>query len=124
MAGSLADNLTAKLFLDNVYGASSLSTIAGAIQQGSINGLLNAAGQLAGNLSGGGSNSINIQKLPNVYGNLPAIDSSEDGNISPRQVYDQIAPDRDDPINDNVYGGLNAGVDSTPDGNLNDNIYE
>lgn len=124
MAGSLVDNLTAKLFLDNVHGASAASTIAGAISQGSINGLLNAAGQLAGNLAGGGSNAIDVQKLPNIFGNLPAIDSSPDGNISPKTIYDQVAPDRDDPINDNVYGGPNTGVDSTPDGNLNDNIHE
>lgn len=122
IAGSLIEDAVGSILLDNVHGVSTLSTVAGAIQQGSINGLINAAGQIAGNLgvaninTGGG-------KLPSIYDG-PGIDSSPDGNISPKKVYDAITPDRDDAINDNVYGGVNTGVDSTPDGNLNDNIHE
>ena len=109
--------------LDNVYGVSTLSTIAGAIQQGSINGILNAAGQLAGNLTGSGNSGGVGGDLSSIYDG-PGIDSSPDGNISPKKVYDDSPGDNDDIYNDNVYGGVDTGVDSTPDGNLNDNVHE
>ena len=68
-----------------------------------------------------------------------AIDSTPDGNLNQQvhnrvaqpqtgplnqKVYDPIAPAQQGPINDNVHGGVNTGVDSTPDGNLNSNIHE
>lgn len=117
------DNVVGSVLLDNVYGVSTLSTIAGAIQQGSINGILNAAGQLAGNLTGSGNSGGVGGDLSSIYDG-PGIDSSPDGNISPKKVYDDSPGDNDDISNDNVYGGVDTGVDSTPDGNLNDNVHE
>lgn len=98
VANQIGENITGKLFLDNVYGVSTTATIADAIRQGSINGLINAAGQLSaggGSASGGGSISPN-----QVY---DAIAPDSDGPISPKKVYDPSAPDLDTPINDNVY---------------------
>jgi hypothetical protein len=124
LADQAIDNLTASLLLGNVHGANTLSNIQDAISSGSVNAIANLAGQLftnnnndsaPGDLSPG-----NIHPTDNF-----ALDSSPDGNISPKKVYDQRrAPDRDDPLNDNVYGGRNTGVDSSPDGNLNDNVHE
>lgn len=98
VANQIGENLTGKLFLDNVYGVSTSATVADAIKQGSINGLINAAGQLStggGSTSGGGSISPK-----QVYDTIaPDID----GPISPKKVYDPSAPDLDTPINDNVY---------------------
>lgn len=98
VANQIGENITGKLFLDNVYGVNATATIADAIRQGSINGLINAAGQLSaggGSASGGGSISPN-----QVY---DAIAPDSDGPISPKKVYDPSAPDLDAPINDNVY---------------------
>ena len=122
LADQAIDNLTASLLLGNVHGANTLSNIQDAITSGSVNAIANLAGQLfsgksdsvPGDLSPG-----NIHPTDNF-----ALDSSPDGNITPKKVYDNIPADRDDPINDNVYGGPNTGVDSSPDGNLNDNVHE
>ena len=122
LADQAIDNLTASLLLGNVHGANTLSNIQDAITSGSVNAIANLAGQLfsgksenvPGDLSPG-----NIHSTDNF-----ALDSSPDGNITPKKVYDDIPADRDDPINDNVYGGPNTGVDSSPDGNLNDNVHE
>lgn len=96
------DNVTARLLLDNVHGAGGLSSIQDAINGGLINAVSNSiTGGLAGGPnnqggpSGGGGINDNIHPM--------AIDSTPDGDISPKKVYDEIAPDRDDPINDNVH---------------------
>ena len=99
IANQVGENLTAKLFLDNVYGVNAAGTIADAIRQGSINGLINAAGQLS---AGGGSKSGGGSISPKQVYDRIAPDS--DGPISPKKVYDPSAPDVDTPINDNVYG--------------------
>ena len=105
-AGTLLDlakeSVTAKLLLDNVHGAGGLGSIQDAINGGLINAISN---QITGGLPGGANN----QGAPATGGvneniHPMAIDSTPDGNISPKKVYDEIAPDRDDPINDNVHG--------------------
>lgn len=99
VANQVGENLTAKLFLDNVYGVNTAGTIADAITQGSINGLINAAGQATANTGGNnkGGGSISPKQ---VY---DRIAPDTDGPISPKKVYDPSAPDIDAPINDNVY---------------------
>ena len=91
------DSATSKLFLDNVYGVDITSTIRDAITQGSINGL-GAPGSITGKPAG--------------------------KKLSKDNVYDAFAADSDYLSKDNVYDGINTGVDSTPDGNLNDNVHE
>lgn len=93
------------LLLDNVHGASgalnTLSDINAALEAGSVNGIMNLAGQFIRNKT------IKPEKgniTPNnMYGG-PAIDSSPDGALNER-VYD-------------------PGVDSSPDNSLNENVYE
>lgn len=97
---SVADRLTGALFLGNVHGAGGLGTLQDAINAGSVNAIANLAGQLFGQ-----RREVPSDLSPNnIYpkDNF-ALDSSPDGNISPKQVYDPIAPDRDDPINENVH---------------------
>lgn len=105
-AGTLLDlakeNITAKLLLDNVHGIGGLNTIQDAINGGLINAISN---QITGGLPGGANNQGGPAGGVGINDNIHpiAIDSTPDGNISPKQVYDTIAPDRDEPINDNVY---------------------
>jgi len=100
-AGGLADSIAGRLLLGNVHGLGGIGSIQDAIQAGSINAVANLAGQLFGQRSRPGSGDLspgNIYPKDNF-----ALDSSPDGNITPKKVYDPIAPDRDDPINDNVH---------------------
>lgn len=105
-AGTLLDlakeNVTAKLLLDNVHGAGGLGSIQDAINGGLINAISN---QITGGLAGGPNNQGGPSGGGGINDNIHpmAIDSTPDGNISPKKVYDEIAPDRDDPINDNVH---------------------
>ena len=94
------------LILDNVHGAEGLGSTIGdinaALESGSINGILNMAGQFSKTKDTepvGGS----IDPL-NVHDGLTIVDSSPDGNIGER-----------------VYS---PGVDSSQDNLLNDNVYE
>ena len=123
LADQAIDNITASLLLGNVHGAGGLGSIQDAISSGSVNAIANLAGQLfANNNKTGVSGDMspgNIHPTDNF-----ALDSSPDGNITPKKVYDDFPADRDDPIRDNVYGGPNTGVDSSPDGNLNENVHE
>ena len=142
-AGNLLDkavgDLTAKLLLDNVHGAGGLGSIQDAIN----GGLINAVGNLiTGSLAGGSQASVGIGGGGASVGeriHAAAIDSTPDGNLNQQvhnqvaqqqtgplnqKVYDPVAPVQQGPINDNVHGGVNTGVDSTPDGNLNSNIHE
>ena len=104
VAGGLIDqakeNLTARLLLDNVHGAAGAGSIQDAINGGLINAISNqitgGGNTQTGPTGGGGGLNDNIHPA--------AIDSSPDGNISPKKVYDPIAPDQDGPINDNVHG--------------------
>lgn len=104
LANSAVEGALARLLLGNVHGLNAASTVQDAINSGSLNGILNAAGQIFGAvknaISVGGK--INISPK-NIYPNI-AIDSSPDGNLNQR-VHDPV-------------------VDSTPDGNLNQNVYE
>ena len=105
-AGTILDlakeNLTAKLLLDNVHDSGGLGSIQDAINGGLINAISN---QITGGLPGGANNQGGPAGGGGINDNIhpTAIDSTPDGNISPKQVYDPIAPDRDEPINDNVH---------------------
>lgn len=104
LAQSIGESITARLLLGNVHGLNTASTVQDAINAGSINGILNAAGQLAGGLG-------------SLFGN-----NDDSSNISPKKIYPENAIDSSQgPINEKVY---EPGVDSTPDGNLNQNVYE
>lgn len=92
------------LILDNVHGAGTGGTIGdinAALEAGSINGILNMAGQFS-----------------KTKDTKPAR-----GSITPENMYDGPGVDRtpDGNLNERVY--LPA-VDSTPDNLLNDNVYE
>lgn len=104
-AGTLLDlaeeNVTAKLLLDNVHGIGGLNTIQDAINGGLINAIANQIGGLSGGANNQGGSSGGGNTGDRIHPNV--IDSTPDGNISPKQVYDTIAPDRDEPINDNVH---------------------
>lgn len=93
------------LILDNVHGASgtlsTLGDINSALEAGSINGVLNLAGQFIKNKT---TKPEKGNITPNNMYNGPAIDSSPDGALNER-VYE-------------------PGVDSSPDNSLNDNVYE
>jgi len=110
------------LFMDNVHGASgalgSLGDINSALEAGSINGIMNLAGQL-------------FKPKPNkpANGNMsphgiydPAIDSSPDGFIN-EKVYDPIAQQSN---SQTISPGRihEPGVDSSPDNSINDNVHE
>ena len=104
LANSAVEGALARLLLGNVHGLNAASTVQDAINSGSLNGILNAAGQIFGAvknaISVGGK--INISPS-NIYPNI-AVDSSPDGNLN-QKVHDPV-------------------VDSSPDGNLNQNVYE
>lgn len=113
------DSVVGGLLLDNVHGANTLSTIQDAISAGSVNAIANLAGQLftqPDNQSG----QPGTIKPETVYSE-PAIDSTPDGNITPKKVHDEVVTNNNEGINERVY---EPGVDSTPDGNLNENVHE
>jgi len=85
-----------------VHGLNAASTIQDAINTASLNGILNAAGQL--------------------FGQLNFNNTGAGGNISPKKVYPENAIDSSQgPINERIH---EPGVDSSPDGNLNQNVHE
>ena len=93
------------LLLDNVHGASgalnTLSQINQALETGSINGIINMAGQFTQN----------------------KVTKPKKGNITPANMYDGSAIDSspDGNLGERVY---TPGIDSSPDNSLNDNVYE
>ena len=115
-ANSAVENVTGKLFLDNVYGVNPLGTVQDAINAGSINGLINAAGQAA----------KGIKSLLKPKGGT---------SISPDKVYGAAAPDSNSPINESVYDntapdnddlGKSSVYDKTPGGDstlTKENVY-
>ena len=109
------------LLLDNVHGSTgflgSLSDINSALEAGSINAILNLAGQLNQNNTNVPSNG-NITPV-GVYD--PGIDSSPDLPIN-QKVYDPIAQE---PESQNITPGRihEPGVDSSPDDNINENVH-
>ena len=96
------ENVTARLLLDNVHGAGGLGSIQDAINGGLINAVSNA---ITGSLAGGPNNQGGPSGGSGINDNIHpmAIDSTPDGDISPKKVYDEIAPDQDGPINENVH---------------------
>ena len=110
------------LILDNVHGAStglgSLGDINSALEAGSINGIMNLAGQL---FKPTVTRPENTGITPVSINDGPGVDSSPDGPLN-HKVYPQpqtestrrITPGR-------IY---EPGVDSSPDNSLNDNIHE
>lgn len=103
LANSITEAATARLFLGNIYGANTASNIQDAINAGSLNAIFNVAGQLFNR----GSNDTR---------------SIGDGNITPTNIYPEATIGSSQrPINERVY---EPGVDSSPDGNLNQNVYE
>lgn len=113
-AANLAEVGTDKLkslLLDNVHGASgklnTLGEINSALEAGSINGIINMAGQFSKGKKPkdkvGDISPVNMYGLgDSAFGS--ALDSSPDGSI-----------------NERVY---TPGTDSSPDNLLNDNVYE
>lgn len=93
------------LLLDNVHGASStlstLSDVNAALEAGSINGIMNLAGQFTQNKP---TKPERGNITPDNMYNGPAVDSSPDGALN--------------------YRIHEPGVDSSADGSLNDNVYE
>lgn len=108
------DAVLGKLLLGNVHGLNP-GTLLDAIGQGSVNGILNQVGQLFGV-----NDPLQTPNMDNIH--PTAVDSSPDERISPKRVYDDIPQEPQVRINENVYP--NPGIDSTPDGNLNDNVHE
>ena len=110
------------LILDNVHGAStglgSLGDINSALEAGSINGIMNLAGQL---FKPTVTRPENTGITPVSINDGPGVDSSPDGPLN-HKVYPQpqaestrrITPGR-------IY---EPGIDSSPDNSLNDNIHE
>jgi hypothetical protein len=109
------------LLLDNVHGSTgflgSLSDINSALEAGSVNAILNLAGQLNPNNTNVPSNG-NITPV-GVYD--PGIDSSPDFPIN-QKVYDPVAQE---PESQNITPGRihEPGVDSSPDDNINENVH-
>ena len=117
IVNSVAENLTGQLFLDNVYGINNAGTIQDAINAGSINGLINAAGQATNGIvkslaktKGGTSISPNkvydaITPNSDVYISESVYDKTAPDNdaLGKSNVYDKTAPDNDTLTKDNVY---------------------
>jgi hypothetical protein len=106
------------LLLANVYGANTGMSVLNALERGSINGIINLAGQLqknkVNNVIGG-----NISEKT-VY-ESGMFDSSPDGKLN-SSVYDAIAPEGSPEMSPGrIY---EKGIDRSPDGLLNDNVYE
>ena len=102
LANSVTEAATARLFLGNVYGINTASSIQDVINTGSLNAISNAAGQLF-NQNNSSSNTNDLS------------------TINPNKVYDPVIDSQQGPINERVY---EPGIDSSPDGNLNQNVYE
>jgi len=103
LANSIVEGALARLLLGNVHGINAASTIQDAINAGSLNGIANAAGQLFKQF------------------NRPSPGSGNDV-ITPKKIYPENAIDSSQgPINERIH---EPGVDSSPDGNLNQNVYE
>jgi hypothetical protein len=107
LAGRIGDAIGAA-FLGNVHGLNPLGTLQQAIDTASINAILPTLKNLArgDKNKGGDGNSI---APGNIYDNLNINRGLAGSEISPKNIYDGINPDT---------------LDSTPDGNLNDNVYE
>lgn len=105
------ENLTAKLLLGNVHGASTLSSIQDAVRAGSVNGIANV-----------------------IRGNSSRRSANPSGELG--KAYDAVALDSEGPINENIHdavaldseGPLGGNVhDRTPidsEGPINENVYE
>jgi len=105
------ENLTAKLLLGNVHGASTLSSIQDAVRAGSVNGIANV-----------------------IRGNSSRRGATPSGELG--KAYDAVALDSEGPINENIHdavaldskGPLGGNVhDSVPfdsEGPINENVYE
>jgi len=103
LANSIVEGALARLLLGNVHGINAASTIQDAINAGSLNGIANAAGQLFKQF------------------NRPSPGTGNDV-IAPKKIYPENAIDSSQgPINERIH---EPGVDSSPDGNLNQNVYE
>lgn len=109
------------LLLDNVHGGSgvlgTLSDINTALEAGSVNAILNLAGQLNQN----NTNVPDNGKISPFTIYEPGIDSSPDLPINQR-VHDPVAQEPDD---QNITPGRihEEGVDSSPDDNINENVH-
>ena len=110
IVNSVAENLTGKLFLDNVYGINKAGTIQDAINAGSINGLINAVGTQGIKIN------VPSRSAGSVY---DAITPSNDVYIS-ESVYDKTAPDNDALGKSNVYDKTAANNDTL----TKDNVYD
>jgi hypothetical protein len=126
LAGNLVDRATdgiGGLFLGNIYGINTTTTLRDAINIASINALGGLAA-LAGAATTQAASGIEPQ---NIYGNLNVGGGLvQPANISPANIYEGLNPSDSTPDGgnfDNVYGDTPA-IDSTPDGNLNQNVYE
>jgi hypothetical protein len=110
------------LFLGNIYGINTTTTVGEAINIASINAL----GGLAA-LTGATTQATGDISPQNIYGNLNVGGGLvQPANISPANIYEGLNPSDSTPDGgnfDNVYGDTPA-IDSTPDGNLNQNVYE
>jgi hypothetical protein len=110
------------LFLGNIYGINTTTTIGEAINIASINAL----GGLAA-LTGATTQATGDISPQNIYDNLNVGGGLvQPANISPANIYEGLNTSDSTPDGgnfDNVYGDTPA-VDSTPDGNLNQNVYE
>ena len=110
------------LFLGNIYGINTTTTIGEAINIASINAL----GGLAA-LTGATTQATGDISPQNIYDNLNIGGGLvQPANISPANIYEGLNPSDSTPDGgnfDNVYGDTPA-IDSTPDGNLNQNVYE
>ena len=114
----MVDNVLGALLLGNVHGANTLSNIQDAITAGSVNAIANLAGQLftQSNSGGEGTQTITPDTVYDATTGGGGVDK-----ISPKKIYDDVAAPNEVPINERVY---EPGVDSTPDGNLNQNVHD
>lgn len=104
--------ILARLLLGNVHGlGNTISNIAAAVQTGSINSIANIIGDLTG------TNPNPSQALGSVIDGV--VDKVND--FLEDNVYDPTPPDSDTLAKENVHG---PGIDSTPDGPINENVHE
>ena len=133
------DDVTGSLLLGNVHGlGGTINDISTAIKTGSLNAIGNLVGNLVGS-NNSGEGGAAIGGLGNVGG--IGIDSSGD-NTDLGKIYDEINDGLNQPEvalgEDNIHGDFPPpnqsalgkerihpqGVDSSPDGNLNENVHE
>lgn len=100
LADSVGESITGRLLLENVHGLNTGSNIQDAINTGSLNAIFNSASQLFNNNSNG---------------------ESERGTISPKRAYEDVIQGPEGPIKTKVYEDA---TDSSPDGNINQNVHE